>query len=185
MSNQNKPQPPKPLMKQQSLPPDINREEAWLRMKKKHPSARLHRSKSCVTNDDIEELRGCFDLGFGFEPDSLDFNPSLSKTIPALDLYSAIHRQYSNHLSRTWSSTSERDVNSSTTTIVNKVMSEEWHFCNIIVKRLFQLMFLYLTVSQVRRRHGEAPYSAVRLIDGIDKQIRNRFATIRVTGDQC
>jgi len=120
MSNQNKPQPPKPLMKQQSLPPDINREEAWLRMKKKHPSARLHRSKSCVTNDDIEELRGCFDLGFGFEPDSLDFNPSLSKTIPALDLYSAIHRQYSNHLSRTWSSTSERDVNSSTTTIVNK-----------------------------------------------------------------
>ncbi|KAG7579241.1 hypothetical protein ISN45_Aa03g034020 [Arabidopsis thaliana x Arabidopsis arenosa] len=121
MSNHKEPQPPNPLMKQQSLPPDVNREEAWLRMKKKHPSDRLRRSKSCVTNDDIEELKGCFDLGFGFEPDSPDFNPRLSKTIPALDLYSAIQRHYSNHLSRTSSSASENDVsNSSTTTIVNK-----------------------------------------------------------------
>ncbi|CAH8262325.1 unnamed protein product [Arabidopsis lyrata] len=121
MSNHNKPQPPKPLMKQQSLPLDVNREEAWLRMKKRHPSDRLRRSKSCFTSDDIEELKGCFDLGFGFEPDSPDFNPRLSKTIPALDLYSTIQRQYSNYLPRTSSSASESDVsNSSTTTIVNK-----------------------------------------------------------------
>ncbi|XP_010517348.1 PREDICTED: uncharacterized protein LOC104792814 [Camelina sativa] len=121
MSNHNQPQPPKPLMKQQSLPAEVNRDEAWLRMKKRHPSDRLRRSKSCITNDDIEELKGCFDLGFGFEPDSPDFSPRLSKTIPALDLYTAIHRQYNNHLSRTSSSASEPHVsNSSTMTIVNK-----------------------------------------------------------------
>lgn len=124
MSNNNTPQPPKPLMKQLSLPPDVNRTEAWLRMKKRHPSDRLRRTKSCITNDDIEELKGCFDLGFGFEPDSPDFNPRLSKTIPALDLYTAVHRQYNNHLSRTSSSTSEHDVNtSSTMTIINKGVS--------------------------------------------------------------
>ncbi|KAL1188717.1 hypothetical protein V5N11_020635 [Cardamine amara subsp. amara] len=124
MSNLNRPQPPKPLMKQHSLPSDLTRDKAWLRKQKRQPSHRhLHRSKSCITNEDIDELKGCFDLGFGFEPDSPDFNPSLSKTIPALDLYCAVHRQHTNHLSRTSSLASESDVSNSnsTTTIVNSI----------------------------------------------------------------
>ncbi|EOA32541.1 hypothetical protein CARUB_v10015830mg, partial [Capsella rubella] len=129
-SNHNNPQPPEPLKKQQSL----NRDEAWLRMTKRRPSDRLRRTKSCITNDDIEELIGCFDIGFGFEPDSSDFSPRLSKTIPALDLYTAVHRQYNNHLSRTSSELDVINNSSTTTTIINKVMSEEWHFCNIYNK---------------------------------------------------
>ncbi|CAL9223015.1 unnamed protein product [Arabidopsis halleri] len=111
-------QPPRPLMKQHSWSPDMNREEAWLRKKKKRPLDLLPRSKS-VTNDDIEELKGCFELGFGFETESPDLNPRLSFTIPALDLYCAVHRQYSNHLSRTSSFASEHEVsNSSSSTII-------------------------------------------------------------------
>lgn len=118
-------QPPRPLMKQHSWSPDMNREEAWLRKKKKRPLDLLPRSKS-VTNDDIEELKGCFELGFGFETESPDLNPRLSLTIPALDLYCAVHRQYSNHLSRTSSFASEHEVSNSnsTTSIVDKGMFE-------------------------------------------------------------
>ncbi|XP_010488970.1 PREDICTED: uncharacterized protein LOC104766728 [Camelina sativa] len=122
MSNHNAPQPPRSLMKQHSWSPDMNREEAWLRKKKKRPSGDLFCRSKSVTNDDIEELKGCFELGFGFETESPDLNPRLSQTIPALDLYCAVHRQYSNHLSRTSSFASEHEVSNSnsTTTIVDK-----------------------------------------------------------------
>lgn len=44
-----------------------------------------------VTDEDVEELRGCIDLGFRF---SLDEDPALCNTFPALDLYYAINRQF-------------------------------------------------------------------------------------------
>ncbi|CAH2051735.1 unnamed protein product [Thlaspi arvense] len=120
MSNPNAPHPPRHLTKQYSWSHDVNRNESWLRRKKKQPLDQMRRSKS-VTNDDLEELKGCIELGFEFEPDSPDLNQRLSDTIPALDLYCAIQRQYSNHLSRTSSFASECDVsNSSTTTIIDK-----------------------------------------------------------------
>ncbi|KAL1195955.1 hypothetical protein V5N11_025128 [Cardamine amara subsp. amara] len=119
MSKHIAPQPPRPLVKQHSWSPDLTRDEAWLRKKKKRPLDHFRRCKS-VTNDDIEELKGCFELGFGFEPDSPDLNPRLSDTIPALDLYCAVQRQYSKHLSRTSSFASDASSSNSTTTIVNK-----------------------------------------------------------------
>ncbi|CAN8272272.1 unnamed protein product [Cochlearia groenlandica] len=120
MSNHNPSQPPRHLAKQHSWSYDMSRDEAWLRKKKKTPLDPIRRSKS-VTNDDLKELRGCLELGFGFEPDSPDLDPRLSDTIPALDLYCAVQRQYSNHLSRTSSFASDREEgNSSTMTIVNK-----------------------------------------------------------------
>ncbi|CAF2038106.1 hypothetical protein HID58_032450 [Brassica napus] len=120
MSRHNAPQPPRDLTKQHSWPHDVNRNEAWLRKKKKRSVDLIPRSKS-VTNDDVEELRGCIELGFGFEPDSPDLNQRLTDTIPALDLYCAVHRQYCNHLSRTSSFASETDsISSSTTTVLDK-----------------------------------------------------------------
>ncbi|VVA99256.1 unnamed protein product [Arabis nemorensis] len=120
MSSHNAPHPPRPLTKQHSWSHDVNRNEAWLRKKKKQPLDLFRHTKS-VTNDDLEELKGCIELGFGFEPNSSDLSPRLSDTIPALDFYCAVHRQYSNHLSRTSSFASERDgSDSSTTTIVDK-----------------------------------------------------------------
>ncbi|KAL2231564.1 uncharacterized protein LOC105172717 [Sesamum indicum] len=85
---------PPPLYKQNSWSPDILRDEAWMNRRKNH---RLRRGRS-VTDDDLDELRACFDLGFNF--DSPDLDPKLSSTFPALGFYHAVNRNYSNSLSR-------------------------------------------------------------------------------------
>ncbi|KAL4564170.1 hypothetical protein LXL04_028223 [Taraxacum kok-saghyz] len=80
---------PPPLHKHKSLSTDFNREEAWLRLKDNHQNhhhRQLHRrSKSLITTDDINEFKGCVDLGFNFASEPT----KLSKTFPALDLYYA------------------------------------------------------------------------------------------------
>jgi hypothetical protein len=61
-------------------------------------------SKS-LSDDDLQELKACFELGFGF--DSPEFDSKLSHTIPALELYHAVNKQYNKHsLSRSSSSSS-------------------------------------------------------------------------------
>ncbi|KAK6135707.1 hypothetical protein DH2020_030546 [Rehmannia glutinosa] len=85
---------PRPLYKQNSWSPDILRDEAWRNRRRNH---RLRRGHS-VTEGDLDELRGCLDLGFQF--DSPDLDPKLSSTFPALELYHAVNRRYSNTLSR-------------------------------------------------------------------------------------
>ncbi|XP_009761853.1 uncharacterized protein [Nicotiana sylvestris] len=92
-----------PLFKQKSWSPDMLREEAWLKRKGNYCTklADRRRSKS-VTDDDLEELRACFDLGFGF--DSPDLDPKLTETFPALELYQAVNKQYGYTLSRSSSS---------------------------------------------------------------------------------
>lgn len=101
-----KPQgPPRPLYKQHSWTPDTRREEAWLRRKGKYGGDRLRRHKS-LSDEDLDELKGCIDLGFGFGVDSPDVDTKLSETIPALGLYYAVNRQYSNSLSRSSSASS-------------------------------------------------------------------------------
>lgn len=131
MSKRNAP-PPRPLIKQHSWSPDADREEAWLRRKGKRQSDRLGRSKS-VTDEDLEELRGCIELGFGFEPDSQDLDPRLNETLPALGLYCAVNKQYSSsRLSRTSSLSSiasEGDVSNSSTTVVDQGIVMKCSFC--------------------------------------------------------
>lgn len=50
-----------------------------------------------LTDEDLEELRGCIDLGFGF---SSGEDSDLTSTLPALELYYAINRQYNDIKSR-------------------------------------------------------------------------------------
>ncbi|KAK4563134.1 hypothetical protein RGQ29_005586 [Quercus rubra] len=96
--------PPRPLYKQHSWSPDIHRDEAWLRRKGSNKnSSGLRRNKS-VSDDDLEELKACIELGFGF--DSPEVDPKLSDTIPALEFFYAVNKQYSNSLSRSSSSSS-------------------------------------------------------------------------------
>ncbi|CAO2047380.1 unnamed protein product, partial [Urochloa humidicola] len=92
------------LQKQNSWSPDIERDEVWERrrrgMRRGGGSALRVRS---VTDDDLEELRGCIDLGFGFEPPpaagsgcaacggAAAGRTRLLETLPALDLYYAVH----------------------------------------------------------------------------------------------
>ncbi|VFQ68368.1 unnamed protein product [Cuscuta campestris] len=80
---------PPTLLKHKSWSPDMYREETWAR--RKGNNRRRGRTKS-VTNDDLDELRGCIDLGFVFDPDSTDLDPNLAKTFPALDLFCAVNR---------------------------------------------------------------------------------------------
>ncbi|OAY72296.1 hypothetical protein ACMD2_14451 [Ananas comosus] len=102
LSNPNPSHNPNPritgLLKQRSWSPDSEREEAWLRRKGLYRDRRrgtlLRRSRS-VTDEDLDELRGCFDLGFGFDPDRPGAAAKrLAETIPALDLFYAVHRTY-------------------------------------------------------------------------------------------
>ncbi|KAL1557959.1 hypothetical protein AAHA92_08485 [Salvia divinorum] len=115
MSRSEQPRPrreaPSPLCKQKSWSPDIIRDEAWTARRK---NQRLRRGRS-FTEDDLEELRACFELGFGF--DSTDLDPKLSSAFPALELYRAVNQNYSNSLSRS-SSASFSDADSAADFIV-------------------------------------------------------------------
>ncbi|XVE93368.1 hypothetical protein REPUB_Repub01dG0186000 [Reevesia pubescens] len=122
MSRRYAPPPPqpqaRPLYKQRSWSPDAERDEAWLRRKESY-GVGLRRTQS-FTNDDLEELKGCIELGFGFEPDSPELYPKLSDTLPALPFYCAVNRQYSGRLSRSSSMSSMgsfSDAGSSSTII--------------------------------------------------------------------
>ncbi|XP_077224474.1 uncharacterized protein LOC143857841 [Tasmannia lanceolata] len=94
---------PNPLYKQRSLSTDTYRDDAWRRRKSNN---RPRRSKS-VTDEDLDELRGCIELGFGFDSPIKD--QRLSDTLPALDLYYAVHKQYYETVSKS-ASASESDV---------------------------------------------------------------------------
>ncbi|XP_004505227.1 uncharacterized protein [Cicer arietinum] len=125
MSKPSNAPPPPRLYKQQSWSPDMLREEAWQRRKKNHISRsrsgnNLRRLSKSLSEDDLQELNACFELGFGF--DSPEIDPKLSNTIPALELYHAVNKQYNNHsLSRSSSSSSivsDNDI-ANTTAIFN------------------------------------------------------------------
>ncbi|MED6155994.1 hypothetical protein PIB30_010633 [Stylosanthes scabra] len=122
--------PPRPLQKQQSWSPDLVRDEAWQRRRRENKNknknnselrgggdgdgeggggeGHLRLSKS-LSEDDLEELKACMELGFGF--DSPEIDSKLRNTFPALELYHAVNRQYyeqnhGNGLSRSSSSSS-------------------------------------------------------------------------------
>ncbi|GMI94091.1 hypothetical protein HRI_003078400 [Hibiscus trionum] len=80
--------PSAPLYKHPSWSPDIFRDEAWLRRK---GNSKKSRSKS-VTDEDLDELKACIELGFGFNSPEVD--QRLSDTLPALGLYYAVNKNY-------------------------------------------------------------------------------------------
>ncbi|KAL6963248.1 hypothetical protein U1Q18_035023 [Sarracenia purpurea var. burkii] len=92
-----------PLFKQHSWSPDTLHDETWSRRKCNHKLRRRRRCKS-VTDDDLDELKACFELGFRF--DSPEIDPKLSDTFPALELYQSVNKHYTRSLSRSSSSAS-------------------------------------------------------------------------------
>lgn len=86
-----------PLYKQHSWSPDAYREEAWIRRK---GNSKNRRSKS-VTEEDLDELKACIELGFGFDGSSSpEVDQRLSDTLPALGLYFAVNKQYNDTVSK-------------------------------------------------------------------------------------
>ncbi|CAN1278574.1 hypothetical protein LINPERPRIM_LOCUS16674 [Linum perenne] len=90
-----------------SWSPETERDEVWRRRKDENRSRRRNLS---VTDDDLDELKACIELGFGFDPDSPDLDPRLSDALPALGFYCAVNKQYNHILSRT---TSEPSISTS------------------------------------------------------------------------
>ncbi|KAL2504899.1 Protein of unknown function (DUF1685) [Abeliophyllum distichum] len=81
------------LCKQNSWSPDSYRDEAWLRRKDR----RKRRSKS-VTEEDLDELKACIELGFGFDSPKMD--QRLSDTFPAYGLYYSVNKHYNDTISK-------------------------------------------------------------------------------------
>ncbi|KAF7128937.1 hypothetical protein RHSIM_Rhsim10G0118200 [Rhododendron simsii] len=101
MSNPTAPPAAAPLLKHKSWSPDVYRDEAWLLRRKGINDRRKRRSKS-VTDEDLDELKACIELGFGFVSPEVD--PGLSDTLPALGLYYAVNKTYYDSVSKSSSS---------------------------------------------------------------------------------
>ncbi|KAK6923035.1 Protein of unknown function DUF1685 [Dillenia turbinata] len=106
------PRPSAPLYKQKSWSPDMYRDEAWQRRKGRHNNLprrgnnqHLVRSKS-VTDEDLDDLKACVELGFGFNSPDMDVDRRLSDTLPALELYYAVNKNYYDSVSKSASSSS-------------------------------------------------------------------------------
>nr|GLL28521.1 uncharacterized protein LOC109165392 [Ipomoea trifida]GMD05103.1 uncharacterized protein LOC109165392 [Ipomoea batatas] len=91
---------PRRLLKHKTWSPNMYREETWVRRQAGNDN-RPRRRDRCknVTDDDLDELRGCIDLGFGFHPEPNDLDPKLAETFPALELFCAVNKQYNESLS--------------------------------------------------------------------------------------
>ncbi|XP_047317334.1 uncharacterized protein LOC124920815 [Impatiens glandulifera] len=69
----------------------------------------LSRTKS-LTDDDLEELKGCLDLGFGFSYEEI---PELCNTLPALELCYSVTQRFLDEQQRSPESSSPRAAETS------------------------------------------------------------------------
>ncbi|KAG0503731.1 hypothetical protein HPP92_003803 [Vanilla planifolia] len=83
----------RPLLKHLSWSPDMEREEAWERRKDLYRARRFsgRQSVRSVTEDDLDEIRGCIDLGIVFGDESAE---RIGEILPALDLYLSVRRDF-------------------------------------------------------------------------------------------
>ncbi|CAA3015944.1 uncharacterized protein LOC111367858 [Olea europaea var. sylvestris] len=95
LSQLHRPPPPTTpsLYKQNSWSHDDYRDGAWQRRK----VLQKRRSKS-VTEEDLDELKACIELGFGF--DSPEMDKRLSDTLPAYGLYYSVSKNYNDTVTR-------------------------------------------------------------------------------------
>jgi Protein of unknown function (DUF1685) len=82
------------LFKQHSWSPEVLRDEAWHRREELYRERRLTRSRS-VTDEDLDEIQGCIDLGLvdadGFAVGEAEVK-KLSETFPGLDMYYTVKK---------------------------------------------------------------------------------------------
>ncbi|XP_073311329.1 uncharacterized protein [Primulina huaijiensis] len=84
----------KRLSKQLSMC-EVPRDMAWERRRRQFLCQERRRNgineADDLTDEDLNELKGCIELGFGFNEED---GQKLCNTIPALDLYFAVNRQF-------------------------------------------------------------------------------------------
>ncbi|KAJ1409377.1 hypothetical protein SESBI_22891 [Sesbania bispinosa] len=81
----------KRLSKQLSM---CDRDRAWERRRRQERMRSTVQECVCddLTDEDLHELKGCIELGFGFNEED---GQTLCNTLPALDLYFAVNRRLS------------------------------------------------------------------------------------------
>ncbi|KAF4354371.1 hypothetical protein G4B88_002902 [Cannabis sativa] len=82
-----------------------------------------------LTDEDLNELKGCIELGFGFKEEE---GQKLCGTLPALDLYFAVNRSLSSPVSTPQSraSTSSSSVGQSPSFGSPRSESDSWKICS-------------------------------------------------------
>ncbi|KAK2419257.1 hypothetical protein P8452_63279 [Trifolium repens] len=103
---------------------------AWER-RRRQPHRRRNSIHDC-DDEDLNELRGCIELGFGFNEED---GQKLCNTLPALDLYFAVNRNLSPSPVSTPSPTPRRATHSRTTSLITSpsgsmVDSDSWKICS-------------------------------------------------------
>lgn len=78
------------LSKQLSIR-EVPRNIAWERRRRQFRQQERRKNDEDLTDEDLNELKGCIELGFGFNAEE---GHRLCTTIPALDLYFAVNRQF-------------------------------------------------------------------------------------------
>lgn len=118
----------KRLSKQLSMC-ETSRDRAWERRRRQMLHQERRMDPDNLTDDDLHELKGCIELGFGFNEEK---GQELCNTLPALDLYFAVNRQVSSPVSTPQSgrlSTSSLDARSSSFgSPVSE--SDSWKICS-------------------------------------------------------
>ncbi|KAL1802713.1 hypothetical protein ACET3Z_031360 [Daucus carota] len=89
------PVPTKKKLNKQTSMSEKPRNMLWERRRKQHRKKKSSDSNDVgnVTDEDLKELKGCIELGFGFNEE--EGSQKLCSTLPALDLYFAVNRQFS------------------------------------------------------------------------------------------
>ncbi|KAK7269185.1 hypothetical protein RIF29_21902 [Crotalaria pallida] len=68
------------------------RDMAWERKRRQERRRSMTQDCDDLTDEDMNELKGCIELGFGFNEED---GQRLTNTLPALDLYFAVNRKLS------------------------------------------------------------------------------------------
>lgn len=124
----------KKLTKQLSLC-ETPRDAAWEKRRRQFQLSQKRRrngvddteqpgARSMISDEDLHELKGCIDLGFGFNEED---GQGLTNTLPALDLYFAVNRQFSPSPVSTPSESSSGHRSSSFTSPKSE---SDWKICN-------------------------------------------------------
>lgn len=112
------------LSKQLSMV-ESRRNMAWEKRRRQIQEQGHRRSGLGITDEDLKELRGSIELGFGFTEEEAH---SLTHTLPALDLYFAVNRQVSSpRASSTPNSMGDRSSSFSST---QSDSDSSWRICS-------------------------------------------------------
>ncbi|KAJ6918515.1 hypothetical protein NC651_012691 [Populus alba x Populus x berolinensis] len=126
----------KKLLSKQLSMCETRRDRAWERRRRQILMQERTRSglleSDDLTDEDLHELKGCIELGFGFKEEE---GHQLTNTLPALDLYFAVNRQLSpspvsTPQSGDLSSSSSSEMGTRSSSFGSPMSDPDWKICS-------------------------------------------------------